>query len=260
MKRSLLGVGVGDLRLPVKQALRRAAQMGFGVVELPAAGGETTSDTLSGTGRRDLARLVRSLGLRIAALDGDLGSRALADPKNVEQHIDRTKSILELAADMDVPIVAASIAAGDDEADDPPSIDVLREIAAHADRTGTIFAVRTGWRSAQQLADLIKRVDCDSMCVCVDPASLLMNGEAPIEAIGHLAEQVCLSYARDAIAASTDGAAREMPLGQGQVDLPAYLAALDAAGYHGPHIVRRLESQRPIDDIMQAKSLLDSQP
>ena len=57
-----IGIDVDDLRLAVKDALRRAAEMNFRTVEMAAAR-EIEPTGLSATGRRHLAQYVKRLGL-----------------------------------------------------------------------------------------------------------------------------------------------------------------------------------------------------
>ncbi len=101
-------------------------------------------------------------------------------------------------------------------------------------------------------------IDCAQVGVCYDPGALLMHGYEPIHGVTHLAEHIVLSHARDAIAGRADRAGREMPAGQGELDFTEYFAALDEAGYRGPQIVARSESDRPIADIVAAKAHLDA--
>ena len=47
-----------------------------------------------------------------------------------------------------------------------------------------------------------------------------------------------------------------MPLGQGSVDYPAYLAALDDIGYRGFLTIERECGDTPVDDIKMAADFL----
>ena len=74
-----------------------------------------------------------------------------------------------------------------------------------------------------------------------------------------LADQVILAHARDGTTGSADRSGRETSLGQGHVNLLQYLATLSAAGYAGPQILRRTDSERPIEDLTEAREILRSQ-
>jgi sugar phosphate isomerase/epimerase len=49
-----------------------------------------------------------------------------------------------------------------------------------------------------------------------------------------------------------------MPLGEGQVDIPAFVAKLRAIGYQGPLTIEREAGDDRIGDILRGKALLES--
>lgn len=258
MARSLLGVGVHDFRMGTKAALSRAAGMGFGAVEIRAASGDTSPNQLSQSGRRHLERLVRGLGLELSALSAATPGGGLADVKQVDERIAGTKAVLDLARDLSVSTVIVTLGATVDELARESAINALVEVADHADRTGRRLAIQTHGQSPKALESLLQELRCPSVGVCMDPAALLMMGHDPIECITRLADNVCLSYARDATLGGFDGEGHETRMGDGQLDLPAYLAALDGAGYGGRQIVRRTSAEYPLEDIRHALAILDS--
>lgn len=258
MTRSLLGVGVHDFGMGTKTALSRAAGMGFNAVELGTAAGDTSPDQLSQSGRGHLQRLVSGLGMELSAFDAATPGGGFADPKHVDERIARTKATLDLARDVSVPIVIVALGAMVDGSGRESTMDALREVGDHADRIGRTLAVHTHGHSPESLESLLRAVECPAIRVCMDPAALLMMGHDPIEGIRLLADRVCLSHARDATLGGSDRAGHETPLGEGHVDLPAYLAALDGAGYGGPQIIRRTGAEHPLEDIRRALAILDS--
>ena len=80
-----ISVIADDLQLPPKEAVRTVSRMGAGGVQLYATRGELTPENLSRSGRRDLARFVRNLGLDWTAICGDLGGGRFADAANVDR-------------------------------------------------------------------------------------------------------------------------------------------------------------------------------
>lgn len=260
MARSL-GVVVDDMRLDAKRGIRRAAEMGFGGVELSAVYGETAPENLSATGRRHLARTVRDLGLNFQALIGDVGGMRFTDPARGDEHLDRTRRILELAADMGVPIVAAQIGHFDENVPGEQRdrvVEAVRLIADHADRTGTIFAIETTGSRPEALHALLKGLDCPHLRATLDPAELVMQGSDPLQAVATLANDIVLARVRDGLVGSADRHGRETPVGEGQVNLIEYLAALEGADYAGPATVRRTDTDRPIDELAAAKAYIES--
>ena len=111
MRSHLIGVNVDDLHLPVKDALRQAAELRFHTVELPAVAGDVTPRSLSLSGRRHLARYVEGLGLGMASLAADMPALRLTDSRTADERVARTCEIIDLAKDLKVPIVTASVGA-----------------------------------------------------------------------------------------------------------------------------------------------------
>lgn len=250
---------MNDFHLPVKRGLEQAARLGFGAVELDAASGEVSPSQMSESGRRHLSRFCRNLGLGLAALSADVGPGGLANAAAVDAHVERTLRILELAAALHVPVVTADAGSMVDPRSGEPSavaLDALRAIADHADRVGTIFGLQSGPDSPDALHRLFREIGCPSLKVCLDPAMLARFGHVPLEAVGALAEDIALSHLGDATLGRPERPGLETQLGRGQLDLPAYLAELAAAGYVGPLILRRRDSQRPVEDLAAAAQLV----
>lgn len=108
------------------------------------------------------------------------------------------------------------------------------------------------------MASLLKEVNCEWLGVCYDPASLLIDGYDPIESVEPAAGKILIARARDAISGSDRHPGHETPLGYGEVDLARYLAALDQSGYHNAAFIRRTDSDRPFQDIADAKARLEA--
>lgn len=261
MNREVVGVGLDDFRLPTREGLDVAARMGFGAVEIGATRGDTAVDALSSTGRGQLARLVRGLGMNLASLDADVLRESLTDSRHVEQVIERTCQILTLARDMRVPVVTVAVGALRGDSESKLAVEALCAIGAHADRVGTILAVSIGESSAESLASCLKRVNCPSLGACVDSGALLLRGDDAAEAVNVLADGIAHSRARDAIRGGAEGGGLETALGDGHLDLTAYLVALESVDYRGPQIIRRRDAgsaARAADDIARSKAYLET--
>jgi len=283
MDYSRIGVNVDDFRLSPKDALARAAQLEFRAVEMGIGAGELGPQNLSMSGRRHLLRYVQGLGMTLSAVSANLPGLHLLDPARSEERVERTRAVLEMAADMRVPIVTAEVAPLTDPQTGQPlpqAIEVLRQIAVDADRTGTIYAIRAADR-AENLARVFDELRCPSLRICLDPAAMVMAGNDPSAVLTTSADQVVLSYARDGTAGSSNARGSnaggsnaggsnaegsnaggdkhggvETPIGQGEVDIFGYVVLLEATGYHGPIILRRRDSQRPIEDLLQGRAFI----
>jgi L-ribulose-5-phosphate 3-epimerase len=254
-----VGVVLDSFGQPVRDSLQSAARLGLRQLELPAVSGEVNPDVLSHTGRRHLLHYVKSLGLELSAIGGDLGGARFTDSAHVEERLHRTRKIVEMAADLHVPIMTTHLGRVDSETVRNADLAaVVRELADIADRTGTFVALETGSADPGDLAALLKQADCDWLGVCYDPASLFIDGYDPLAGVEPVAGRVLIARARDAVGGSERRPGHETPLGYGEVDLAGYLAALDQAGYRNAAFIRRTDSEHPFDDIADAKQRLES--
>ncbi len=260
MSRPAIGVDVDDFRLSTKDALRRAAELQFRAVEFATVSGELAPTQLSPSGRRHLSRYVDGLGLSVAALRADVPQMRLTDPKTAEERVALTCLVLEMAADMGVPVVTAAIGATTHPETGEPSpmaVEALRRIGEFADSRGTIFAVRPSRDSADRLVRLLDKVSCPSIGVNLDPAAQIMAGADPFRIIERFAGHIPLVHMRDATAGSADRAGRETRFGEGDVDLEGMVVTLDAAAYGGAYIIRRTDTETPAADLDHARGILN---
>jgi sugar phosphate isomerase/epimerase len=261
MTRQRIGLATDDLHRPLKVGLKQAAEMGFAAVEVGAAGAEINPRNLSGSARRHLGRHVRNLGLALAALGADPPGAHRLDAQNIDERADLARSVLEMAAESGAPMVTLNPGRLIDPSTGRlfgTTRELLGNLADHADRVGTRLALLSGGDDPDQVAAWLKEFDCPALRICVDPAALLLAGRDPAAAARRLADHIGLSHARDASAAGGSGPGAETSLGRGDVDLPAYLAALAEAGYAQPHIIRRRDTVRATADLAASKAYLES--
>ena len=158
---------------------------------------------------------------------------------------------------MHVPVVTAHVGTVPAEADSPTRkliYQAVDAIGAMADRAGVRFGIETGQEEPAVLADLLAQFNNAALGINYDPANLLMNGFDPIAGVGTLAGHIVYVHAKDAVGGlpSKGRQGREVELGQGDVDYPAFLAALDSAGYHGWHTVEHKRSVNPVAELAAA--------
>lgn len=254
-----IGVVLDSLGRPVKESLQSAARLGLRHIEMPAVSGEISPDALSKTGRRHLQRYVAGLGLQLSALGADLGGPRFSDSHNLEHHLDCTRRIIELAADLHVPVLTTHLGRFDANSIQRGKLkDVMRELADMADRTGTFVALETGGTDPAEMGSLLKQVNCEWLGVCYDPASLLIDGYDPIASVEPTAGHILIARARDAVSGNERRPGHETPLGFGEVDWARYLAFLEQSGYNNAAFLRRTDSDHPLQDIADAKARLEA--
>jgi len=254
-----IGVDIDDFRLRPREALRKAAELDFRAVELATVAGDLAPWNLSSSGRRHLSRYVDGLGLQMAALVADLPGLRLTDPGTVDERVERTCRILQLATDLKVPAVTASagmLTHPDTGEPSEAAIEALKRIGEYADLRGTVYALRASGDSGERIIRVLNELGCPSIGICLDPAAMVMNGVNPLTVIERAPAQITLMHARDATVGLSERAGNETRFGEGEVDLIGVLAALGAADYAGPYILRRTDSHTPVADIQDARDVL----
>jgi sugar phosphate isomerase/epimerase len=259
--RKPIGVRINDYRRDVRGGLRLASAQAFAAVELDVGLSEVAPEQLSESGRRHVARIVANTGMGFASLACDAAGGGLADAARIDGQIARSIATLRMAADMHVPIVTHDAGEFIDlpDAQRDRVAEALRVMAEEAERLGTVLAVRSRLADPQQIATLIRAVDCPLVRVSVDPGAMLMSGFDPVEALATFGDAVSIAYVRDAVRGTANHAGRETALGTGSLDLPAYLASLSVSGCHAPPIVRREDAADPATSIAADKDALERQ-
>lgn len=101
--------------------------------------------------------------------------------------------------------------------------------------------------SAANARRLLDAARSPRLKVVIDPANLFHAGELPRmrpileEAFALLGPDIALAHAKDL---NRDGAAGDVPAGQGALDYPLYLELLRGSGYDGPLILHGLREEQ----------------
>ena len=256
-----IGVMSNGFRLPAFDGIRKAAELGADGVQVYAIGGEISA-AMTSAQRAELVRLVESLGLRISALCGDTGRGFASEERNPET-IAISKAVVDLAVDVGTSVVTTHIGTVPPDRANPVYQTMLRacrELADYAATKKVTFAVETGPEKATLLRQFLDEIDSPGLGVNLDPANLWMcSKDDPVAAVGTLAKYIVHTHAKDGIPLDppVDGRRwREVPLGEGGVRWPEYLAALDAIGFHGFLTIEREVGDNPTADIAKAVTFL----
>ncbi len=259
MAQLTLGVNIDDLRLPVKEGLRRAGEMGFREVEFGAVAGELTPESLSDSGRRHFLKLLEGLNLRVVAMVADMPQLRWTDAARVEERVARTRRVMDLAADLGVRIVTTSIGAvthPDSGEPSPAAMETLRQLCDHADRRGRLLALRPTYDAGERLKRVFRELNCAALKVTLDPAVLVMTGANPLATVESFANDIALVYGRDGTAGERERPGEETRVGGGDVDFAELFSGLEDGGFRGSLVLRRANSQTPLVDLEGGRAFL----
>lgn len=275
MKRFPIGILLESFRLPYREALKKAADLGIEGVQVYATKGELSPDRLSKQARRDFFRQVMDSGLVISAVCGDLGE-GFGNPKKNPGLIEQSKKILDLSQEWGCGIVTTHIGVVPQDSAHP-RYGIMQEacgqLAGYADSVGARFAVETGPETSANLKKFLDSLNSHGVSVNLDPANLVMvTGDDPVQAVHTLSDYIVHTHAKDGVKlydkdpelvygiafddAVTDPAFLEVPLGEGGVPFPAYLKALEEIGFDGFLTIEREVGDNPEQDIKKAVAFL----
>lgn len=258
MKKRKIGVMIESFRLSIKDGIRKAAEIeadGFQIFCTGLGDDGITPDNLTGTGRQEFKDFVAGQGLEISALCADY-FRGFLNTETNDETVAQSKKCVDLAVDLGTDVLTTHIGSIPEDEDESWAIgvDALGDLSAYAAGKGVRFACETGPESGPVMKRFLDKIPTKAICVNFDPANLIMNGYDHFEAVDSLADYIVHTHAKDGV--RIDGKAKEVPLGEGSVDFPEWLARLDAIGYDGFLTIEREVGDDPVNDIVKAVKFL----
>lgn len=277
-----IGIMVDSLRLGLYDGLKKARELGADGVQVYAVHGEMDPANMHTAARQQLSEYVRSLGLTISALCADLGGHGFQDVNENGWKIEKSKQILDLAADLGVKVVTTHIGVVPEDPGDPIYEVMQRaceELGQYAEGKGAYFAIETGPETAARLKQFLDSLQTKGIAVNFDPANMVMvTGDDPVQGVHILRDYIVHTHVKDGIrlreadprevygslgytpmnheaiaeAAASGPYYRELALGEGHVDFQRYFQALQEIGYTGYLTIEREVGEDPVADIAKA--------
>jgi L-ribulose-5-phosphate 3-epimerase len=247
------GLRAGQLGFPGGLPLEDAAERWDEALTVEHFTAVTAVCSYAGEDYTDIPAVARTVGLVPAA------TRA--------ERIARTKAVSDVARALAIDSLACHIGFVPHKPGDAVYEhvrDVVRELCDHCGGNGQSFTLETGQEPAKVLLQFIADVDRPNLKINFDPANMILYGTGdPIEALDVLAKHVISVHCKDGDWPPMDRPdvlGKERPLGEGSVDVPAFISKLKEAGYRGVLAIERenvAEPQRSAD-IRKGISLLRS--
>lgn len=246
-----------DAGLGVK--LEVAQELGVPTIQLHAPAQQTRTKE---NAEAFLARL-KELGIRCTAVFGGFEGESYADIPTVVKTVglvpaatraERTqemKEIADFARLLGVDVAALHLGFIPHGADDKlyaEVIEVTRDVCDHCQKNGQALHLETGQETADALLQFIEDVGRDNLFINFDPANMILYGTGePIEALKKVGKFVRSVHCKDGTWSDQPGVTwgQEVPLGEGDVNMEAYLRTLDEIGYSGPLTIEREIPQEP---------------
>lgn len=272
-----IGVILESFRTDFTTALDKAQAMGAQGIQAYATYGELAPENMTPDKTREFLKNVKDHGMVISALCGDLGhgfGNADLNPELVE----KSKRILDLALELETDVVTTHIGVVPGDKNHPRYAvmqDACGQLAEYADSVRAHFAIETGPETAETLKGFLDGLHSTGVAVNLDPANLVMvTADDPVQAVYTLKDYIVHTHAKDGrriyyrdpeelygLVESEMLATpsfEELPLGEGDVDFPNYLKALNDIGYKGFLTIEREVGDNPEKDIETAVHFLNA--
>jgi sugar phosphate isomerase/epimerase len=280
-----ISIRSASLRLPFRQALEKAAQLGAEAVEVDART-EVPPRALARTGVREIRKWLEDYNLRVCAVSFPT-RRGYDVPEDLDRRVEATKDALQLAAKLGARVVVNYVGRLDrsrcelplgpkstrDDTTRPVDhvghlpehpgapqwsqlVEVLGDLGRYGQHVGATLAARTGGESGADLARLVQALPTGMLGVDFDPGGLLANGFSAREALVALAPFVVHVHATDGVPDLAKGRGAETPLGRGAADIPELLGVLEQQGYAGYLTVECERAEQPVAEVGRAVQYL----
>lgn len=229
-------------RLPLEAALRQIADLGFSAIDLGALPGvcDHVPYELTAAAVGEVASTLRGSGLAVRSINADIGD--LNQPLDTEGRAARDRhleQLLDLAVQIEAPAIVLPCGSQGHApirelaADIRLVADELRHAARIAATRGVAIWVESqhsgrlcfNLERAGQLVDALLGSGVRSV---LDVSHVVASGDDPLAWIDLLATEIAHVHIRDARRGDI-----HLSPGNGDVDFPAAIAALTAAGYGG---------------------------
>jgi L-ribulose-5-phosphate 3-epimerase len=136
--------------------------------------------------------------------------------------------------------------------DRKPFLQTLAKVSDLARAKGVTVAFETGQETADLLRMTLDELNCPNLKVNFDPANMLLYDKGdPLRAVEILAKDIRSVHVKDARRPTTPGTwGEEVPLGEGEANIRAFVQTLKRVGYRGALCIERevgTQEQRVVD-------------
>lgn len=279
------GVIAQRFGIPLFEALEASAEAGADGVQLYAASPRERLVDFTPAQRREVVSRCADLGLEIFSVCGEVGGFGFRETEKNPDKIDFTRRNIDLALELGCNIVTSHIGVVRTESESPlrnAQQTALREISAYARERNAFFAIETGPENAVILQDFLNELAAPNIGINLDPGNLVMvPGDDPVAAVHTFGSSILHTHIKDGIrhkpcdpeiiyrAFATGGIKSlieksgkffsETPVGEGEVNWPAYMAALSETGFDGAMVIEREVACSSVTEIAQIIKFVKSQ-
>jgi sugar phosphate isomerase/epimerase len=211
----------------------------------------------------ELASQLREMNVKLTAIFGGFEGESYADIPTVVRTIGlvpestrasrlaEMKQISDFAKALDCDAIALHLGFVPEGETDPKMagiVDVTRDLCDYCAGNDQFLHLETGQETGAGLLHFIGLVGRQNLKVNFDPANMILYGTGePIPALKQVGAHVRSVHCKDGTWSDQPGVTfgKEVPLGDGDVNMKSYLQTLEEIGYDGPLTIEREIPQDP---------------
>lgn len=277
-----IGVVLESFHTDVDTAIRSASQIGADGVQFYGVNGDLDCDKLTVVQQLQIGKKISSYGLEISAICGDLGGYGFEVEDDNSYKIIKTAHVMEWANSIGCHIVTTHIGVIPAEQTETRRImlDACKRLNEFSQKYKVYLAIETGPEPISVLNGFLKELDCPYICVNYDPANLVMiTGDDPIKGVNTLKNYIVHTHAKDGIMKKKTSPERiygifaeggigdsrlrdyfeETPLTKGNVNIGAWINALQEINYKGFITIERETSYGCFEELNNCVKIIKDQ-
>lgn len=242
-----------------------AVQVGFFGEQIPTeAEHDAIVETVRGSGLEATATCVGFVGEDYSTIQRIAATGGFVPDELFDVRCEQTIRTAKLTAKLGLTLLATHVGFVPHDTRDPKyavMVDRLRRITDAIGELGVTLLMETGQERAESLVRFIEDVGRSNVRVNFDCANMVLYGAGdPVDAVEILGNRIAHVHMKDATWSSTPGKTwgQEVPLGNGDADIPRVVSKLRAIGYQGPLVIEREGGTNRLGDIREGVELLRS--
>ena len=201
------------------------------------------------------------LGEDYSTLDSIRVTGGIVPDPTWEQNLKNIQATAAIAAALALKLVTFHAGFVPHEPDAPGFSKMLKRLTAVAGlfaAEGIVVGLETGQETAGALAGLLNALNLPNVGVNFDPANMLLYGKGdPIEALRLLGPWIRQVHIKDATQSRIPGTwGKEVSVGAGEVDWPAFFATLSEVNFAGDFVIEREADPQRISDVRRARDVV----
>lgn len=247
-----LAVATRCFRQPLMDSLKSAASIGAEGVQFDLRN-EVVAADFTDTGRRQFLHRLTELNLTVSGASFPL-SRPLTEEAEIDKRVNELRSAMTFAYSLKAHTLCCKVGRIPGENEVKPRkllLEVLNDLARHANHVGTVLCVTPTNDSAEDLLALVQEVKAGPIGIDYDPAHFALTGRSNAEALRVLYAVIMHVQLRDGFR-GLDGGGQEATVGNGVVDWTELLALLGEIDYRGWLTAIRNQGDERANDVALA--------